>query len=105
MSVVLSKCGAIAIESTTEISDLRGLSVFDHVKQTRLRHVKNQMANFKNLLPYFETSLCADQKSYKNHNDTKHLSRFIALESYKKEWAKIAYIEGFPPFRGKFEGL
>ena len=80
----LSKCGAIAIESTFEIGDLKVLKGLHHVKQTRLRHVKNQMANFKNLILYLETSSCADQKSYKNHDDPKHLSRVIALESYKK---------------------
>ena len=65
------------------------------------------MADFKNLIPYFETSLCAEQKSYKNHknhDDPNRLSRVTALESYKK-WAKFAYIKGFPAFRGKFEGL
>ena len=62
------------------------------------------MANFKNLIPYFETSMCADQKSYNNHNDPKHLSRVIALESYKK-WVKPCFYQGFPPFRDKFEGL
>ena len=51
-----------------------------------MRHVKNQMADFKNLIPYLETSFCADQKSYKNHDDPKHLSTVIAIESYKK-WA------------------
>ena len=29
------------------------------------------MANFKNLISYFGTSLCADQKSYKNLDDPK----------------------------------
>ena len=92
---VLSKCGAIAIESTFEIGDLRGLHEFEHVKQTRLKHVKNQMANLKNLILYFETSLCAVQKSYKNHDDPKHLSRVIALESYKK-WAKTCLHQRSP---------
>ena len=92
---MLSKCGAFARELTFEIGDLRALSEFDHVKQTRLRHVKNQMANFKNLIPYLETSSCADQKSYKNHDDPKHLSRVIALASYKK-WAKTCLYQ-WPP--------
>ena len=70
---------------------------FDHVKQTRLRHVKNQMSNFKNLFPYLETSLCADQKSYKNHDHPKHLSRINALESYKK-WAKTCLSKASLPF-------
>ena len=69
-----------------------------------MRDVKNQMANFKNLIPYIETSSCADQKSYKNHDDPKHLSTVIALERHKK-WAKLAYSKGSPPFRGKFEEL
>ena len=56
-------------------------------EQTRSRHFQNQMVNFKNLIPYFETSLCADQKSYENHDDPKCLSRVIALRTYKK-WAK-----------------
>ena len=54
------------------------------MKQTRLRHIKNKMTNFKNLIPYFETPLGADQKSYKNYDDPKHLSRLIALESHKE---------------------
>ena len=93
----------MAIESTFEIGDLRALQEFDHVKQTRLRHVKNQMANFKNLIPYLETSLCADQKSYKNHDDPKH-PELLHLKVTRKG-QKLAYIKGFPPFRGKFEGL
>ena len=67
----------------------------DLVKQTRLRHVKTQMANFKNLIPYFETSLCADQKSDKNHDDPNHLSRVIAIVSYKK-WAKTCLYQRLP---------
>ena len=51
--VVLPKCGAIAIESASEIGDLGGYKEFDHVKQTRLTHVKNQMANFKVRSFYF----------------------------------------------------
>ena len=47
----MSKCGAIAIELTFKIGDLRGLKKFDHVKQTRLQHVKNQMADSKDLIP------------------------------------------------------
>ena len=66
--------------------------------------LKNHMANFKNLIPYFETLLCGDHKSYKNNDDPKHLPRVIALASYKK-WAKTAYIEGFALFHGKFEGI
>ena len=58
--------------------------MFDHVKQTRLRDPKNLMPYFKTLIPYFKSSLCADQKSYKNRDDPKHLSRAITLESYKK---------------------
>ena len=41
MPVVLSKRGAIAIESAFKIDDLRGLYEFDHVGQTRLKHFKN----------------------------------------------------------------
>ena len=61
------------------------------MKQTRLIQVKNQMANFENLIPYFETSLCAEQKSYKNYDDPKRLSRVIALESCKKSAKTCLY--------------
>ena len=78
--------------------------MFDHLKQTRLRHVKNQMANFQNLIPYFETSLCADQKSCKNHDDPKHLSRVIALEIYKMG-ENLLISKAFLPFKASFKGF
>ena len=74
------------------------------MKQTRLRHVKNQMANFKSLIPYFETSLCADQKSYKNQVDPKHLSRVIALESYKKMGKNLLTSKVSLPFEASLQG-
>ena len=52
------------------------------------------MANFKNLIPNFET-LCGDHTSYKNHDDPKHLSRVIALASYKK-WVKTCLYQRLP---------
>ena len=57
------------------------------------------MANFQNLILYFETSLCADQKSYEIHDDpkSKHLSRVMALESCKK-WENNLRISKALPF-------
>ena len=49
------------------------------MKQIRFRHAKNQVAYLRTLIPYFESSSCAGQKSYKNHDDPIHLSRVIAL--------------------------
>ena len=65
---------------------------------------KRRALNFKNLIPYFETVLCGNYKSYKNHGDPKDLSRVIALASYENG-RKLAYMKGLPLFRGKFEGL
>ena len=58
--------------------------------------LKSRMANFKNLVPYFETLLCGDNKSYKNHGDPKHLSRLLHLQ-VTKNGRKLAYIKGFLP--------
>ena len=44
---------------------------------------KRRVLNIKKLIPYFETVLCGNYKSYKNHGDPKHISRVIALASYK----------------------
>ena len=46
------------------------------------------MANFKNLIPYFETSFCAGQKSYENHDDPKHLSS-TTLSQYVRYFLKV----------------
>ena len=62
------------------------------MKQTRLRHVKNQMAYFKTLIPHMKGSLCADTESYKEHDDPKHVSRVIELESYKKLPLKVTLL-------------
>ena len=66
------------------------------MNQTRLRYVKNQMANF-------EISLCADQKSYKNHDDPKDLSRVITLKRERKG-RKDAYIKSSLPFSASLRG-
>ena len=53
--------------------------------------------------PYFENLLCADQL-YENNDDPKHLSRVIALESYKK-WAKpCSYQRLLFPFSASLRG-
>ena len=77
--------------------------MFDHVKQTKLRHVKNQMANFKNLIPYVETSLSADQKSYKNHDDPKHLSSYCACK-LQKMGENLLISQVSLPFEASFKG-
>ena len=58
------------------------------MKQTRLIHVKNQMSHFETLIPYFESSLYADKRLYKSHDDPKHLSRVTALEITRNGFSK-----------------
>ena len=63
-----------------------------------------QIAYFRNLIPYFESSLCADQKSYKNHDDPIHPSRAFTLDSYKKR-AKTMDVQGLPLFSGSLRTI
>ena len=63
------------------------------------------MAKFKYLISYFETSLCADQKSYKNHDDPKHLSRVIAFESENtSNGQNLLIFKGCLPFEASLRG-
>ena len=56
------------------------------------------MATFKNLIPYFEISLCANKKSYNNYDDPKHLGRQLFHLKVTGNGRKLAYIKGSLPF-------
>ena len=62
------------------------------------------MANFENLIPYIETSLCADQSHIRTMMIQNIYQELLHLK-VTRNGRKLAYIKGFPPFRGKFEGV
>ena len=67
-----------------------------------LDHVKTPITYFKNLMSYFESSLYAKQRSYKNHDDALHTSRVTAPQTCR-ERERALDINKFSPIFFTFQ--